>query len=298
MNKRIRFLMVGLMLLPLSAIAANAVMESATPVQSYQSANTANSSNQKWIDPTQSSTMSKPTQPTKQPTKKVAANSTQQKTPITTQKTATAVAFDRQGAQILQAELTQLNQSNLLFQQKIDEHLIKLDNRNQLLEQKIRRLTQALILLNQEMVQLKRTNASLNARLAQPVHQATFSTFIGWVQVLYKRLGPINFKVAVSAIVILIILLVWIIWPRNKGKKRAHMNRDPKIADVLDDTKTEYDYMGSTEGIPAKLDLARTYIAMEDYKMASKVLAEVTKHGDDEHKKQAQVMLDEIPAGL
>ncbi|GEM_PF-4939061 len=62
----------------------------------------------------------------------------------------------------------------------------------------------------------------------------------------------------------------------------------------LDDTRGEYDFMGSTEGIPAKLDLARAYIAMEDYNAARETLNEILEEGNEEHQQEARSLLNKI----
>ena len=54
----------------------------------------------------------------------------------------------------------------------------------------------------------------------------------------------------------------------------------------------EYDFMGSSEGIPAKLDLARAYIAMEDFTAARETLAEILGEGSEEHQSGSQVFIE------
>ena len=63
---------------------------------------------------------------------------------------------------------------------------------------------------------------------------------------------------------------------------------DPGIDDE------EYDYMGSSEGIPAKLNLARAYCDMGDHDKARIVLMEITSKGDSEQRKEAREMLINI----
>lgn len=64
----------------------------------------------------------------------------------------------------------------------------------------------------------------------------------------------------------------------------------------VDDTESEYDFMNSVEAIPAKLDLARAYIAMEDYKAAREALEQVISGGDKEQQQEARELLETIPA--
>ena len=52
--------------------------------------------------------------------------------------------------------------------------------------------------------------------------------------------------------------------------------------------------MGSSEGIPAKLDLARAYIAMEDFASARETLIEILNEGNEEHRLEAKSLLNKI----
>ncbi|MBA2654015.1 MAG: hypothetical protein H0U71_02980 [Gammaproteobacteria bacterium] len=58
--------------------------------------------------------------------------------------------------------------------------------------------------------------------------------------------------------------------------------------------KDEYDYMGSKESIPSKLDLASAYIDMGDYSAAEVALKEVLAKGNEEQKKGARDLLGKM----
>lgn len=74
----------------------------------------------------------------------------------------------------------------------------------------------------------------------------------------------------------------------QKAESVAVMSQKRVRADVLDDdTKTEYDFMSSDEAIPAKLDLARAYIAMNDEEQARMVLTAVIEKGNQEQRSEA-----------
>jgi len=279
-------------------MAANGITKETTPVQSYQTASGVNDNNNsapEWVKASKylkKSSAAKKSLGVKEPVTN-APNDTIAKSASK----ANSTPIDTRSVQMLEAELTQINQNNLLFQQKVDERLIQLSNRDRLLEQQYRQLAQAINLLNQELITLKKTAAPLKESAQAPSDQNTpSSTFAEWAQLLENRLGPVGFKIAVPGIIILLLLLFWVIWPRNKKKKQKQANNgDTQEKGTVDDTEAEYDYMGSEEGIPAKLDLARTYIAMEDYNTARQVLAEVSQYGDHSNKLEAQAMLDEIP---
>ncbi len=74
----------------------------------------------------------------------------------------------------------------------------------------------------------------------------------------------------------------------QKAEAVSALSQKRVRADVLDDdTKTEYDFMSSDEAIPAKLDLARAYIAMNDEEQARMVLTAVIEKGNQEQRTEA-----------
>lgn len=58
--------------------------------------------------------------------------------------------------------------------------------------------------------------------------------------------------------------------------------------------KTEYDYMGTNGAIPAMVDLARSYLAMDKMTEAKVVLEKVLLRGDKMQRQEAKTLLDEI----
>ncbi len=193
-------------------------------------------------------------------------------------------SVDHESAAMLQAELTQLNQNNLQFQQQVDERLIELANKDQQLQQQLHQLTQALVLINQELSELKQMgNTVQETQIAVPVTSPAVVPASGWVASLKQHLGPRGFEVASAVVVLLLLLLIWSVWPRRKKETTDN------------DTKDEYDYMGSAESIPAKLNLARTYVAMEDYSSARQVLGEVMKSGNVEQQQEADELIKTLP---
>ena len=87
---------------------------------------------------------------------------------------------------------------------------------------------------------------------------------------------------------ILVLALLFLFIHPSANKETAE-----KIAD--DGTEEEYDFMGSPEGVSAKLDLARAYLAMQDYQQMREVLQAVLQQGNSQQKQQAQDLLDKIP---
>jgi FimV-like protein len=90
----------------------------------------------------------------------------------------------------------------------------------------------------------------------------------------------------ITGIVVILLLLLLLVCACAKTKKSE--------VETNEDTESEYDFMGSSEGIPAKLDLARAYIDMDDKESARKILTEVSKKGDKKQQQEAQELLARI----
>ncbi|HJN38455.1 MAG TPA: FimV/HubP family polar landmark protein [Gammaproteobacteria bacterium] len=56
----------------------------------------------------------------------------------------------------------------------------------------------------------------------------------------------------------------------------------------------EYDFLGSEEGLPSKLDLARAYIEMNEYKEAEKTLNEIIATGNIKYANKARSLIKSI----
>lgn len=92
------------------------------------------------------------------------------------------------------------------------------------------------------------------------------------------------------AALLVILALLSMAWRR----KKPILIDAPAAAPVEDDTAAEYDFMGSREGMLAKLDLARAYIAMEDFAAARETLLEILNEGGAESRQEAKNLLDQI----
>ena len=83
----------------------------------------------------------------------------------------------------------------------------------------------------------------------------------------------------------------------NKKSKKSKNNIEKNDGDHLmneSDDKAEYDFMSTQEGINAKLDLARAYIAMEDKAAALQTLKEILSSGNQEQQNHAQQLMAEL----
>lgn len=106
-----------------------------------------------------------------------------------------------------------------------------------------------------------------------------------------QQLTEIEYAVyGLAGLVVLLILLSLI----RRSKKSHQAKRMELAAATPNDAQAEYDFMGSSEGIPAKLDLARAYIAMEDFTAARETLNEILQEGNEQNQREARELLNKI----
>lgn len=193
------------------------------------------------------------------------------------------------------SNLSQVSRSNTLFTNHTQQKINELMNRNAALESRIEKLKEAMILLNQEVNQMNQqlvtTVAKLNTLSQQAAASAKStqsSSPIAWLQRIKSDLGSwFNYLIygAGSLIILLILALLFL----KKGKKVTSQADSKPL-------EGDYDYMNSEQAIPAKLDLARSYLVMEDYASARKVLQEILLLGTEDQRQTAESMLEEIPS--
>lgn len=190
----------------------------------------------------------------------------------------------------LQAQLSKLKQSNLVFQQQAGQRIAGLVEKDVQLEAKLSQLGQVLSMLSQEVNQLggqiKKAQTALGsdapASKTAPIKMTGEAS--QWTQ--YTQYGIFG---------LLVLVVILLLFRRGGGSsKPSQAPSDQFDTKNSDDIKDEYDFMGSDEATPAKLDLARAYLAMEDYKAAKKVLDQVMKTGDDKQRTEARKMLSKI----
>lgn len=146
------------------------------------------------------------------------------------------------------------------------------------LTEKLEMFSQKIISLSDEIIQLKQQADQFRQQISQ---------------LQYTVYG-------LAALVVLLALLSMARRPKKTAKNKtaaASAKQTPdtgKTIKIEDDTAGEYDFMGSSEGIPAKLDLARAYIAMEDFTAARETLAEILGEGSEEHRQEARSLLKKI----
>ncbi len=192
--------------------------------------------------------------------------------------------------QSLESRLTQFTQSYLLAQQESKQELALLEQKSTALQAEVEQLLNVLKAMNQQLEQLKVQSSSHQQQLAQLVDSS------GW-QKLSAKLQPYlaNTNNSLIVLILIVLLLVWVMVGRIRKRRARYAENVVRHDHDEDDTKNEYDFMGSSEGVPAQLDLARAYIAMENYEAAETVLKQVIAKGDAEQQQQARDLLSRIP---
>ncbi|OGO91139.1 MAG: hypothetical protein A3F10_01550 [Coxiella sp. RIFCSPHIGHO2_12_FULL_42_15] len=175
----------------------------------------------------------------------------------------------------LQDQIDQLNQNSLIFQQNTNYKFDKLNQHVQALQQRIQKLDEALQLLNQTVSQLTQRSASTASALSDNnvSHHVTISDYVVWG----------------GAVVIILILMSLIGSRKSKNKPVTAENQ------AKEEQQGDYDYMGSAESIPAKLNLVRAYLAMENFAEAKKVLDTILTQGNSEQRYEAEALAQKIP---
>ena len=90
------------------------------------------------------------------------------------------------------------------------------------------------------------------------------------------------------AIFMTILVLGLIVENRPKYRQRSS---EYLSEEIIENPNDEYDFMGSEEGIPAKMNLARAYFDMGLPEKARKVLTDIAAKGDSSQKEEARSML-------
>lgn len=204
------------------------------------------------------------------------------------------------GGQSLSQQVAELSKANKLMQQQVQDRVQMLTMKNNQLQDSLQRMDKALLLLNQEVNQLNGKLTAVHAQMAlikqQPQPHSQSSTMKSlWVKV-QQNLGPVLMVVSLAVIVVLLLIVVLLFARRKKTSSKASKSKQTAQGEQDSDTKAEYDFMATKEAIPAKLDLARAYITMEDFKAAKEVLQEIVKHGDEQQQQEAHTLLKDLPA--
>lgn len=211
-------------------------------------------------------------------------------------------------------QIAQLNQANLMFQEEVDSRVEKLSFTDKRLESKLNKLNEEMALLNQRLSQvalvvnqskIEAGNTTGLIQMSSLDSNVTPSAMNGWLNYVINDFKS-DFKYLII-IFLLLVILVLLLFPRGSKKPTKETTTvrpqtptpaqpQPIVSEseTVSDTEDEYDFMGSKEAIPAQLDLARAYLAMEDFLAAKRVLRCVMQKGTDEQQQEAGALLAQI----
>ena len=183
--------------------------------------------------------------------------------------------------QALQQQLTTTQDDLNAYKEQVNQHFSQLEQQNLTTQSQLSQINQNLSSLSARMI----TAASKINKVTTQDINATAVVLPSQVSSFLPK-SKLGWWVGVFAI--LLIILLWMPWPQRKTTKKQEPTLGKDIAAVEDD---EYDFMNSAEAIPAKFDLARAYMDMDDFISAKQVLKEVVSKGNPSQRKQAKQLL-------
>ncbi|QLH44096.1 MAG: hypothetical protein HWD59_11875 [Coxiellaceae bacterium] len=212
--------------------------------------------------------------------------------PIPAATPAVVKVVDNNGLLPLQTEVKHIQQTVSTYQQETEARLVQLSQQNTTTQNRISHIETTLNHINQQLNKI--TDPAVAVTASKPEAIPTKVNFIS-APLSHHQKSVLQHLVAkwwIIALAILVLLLVWIPWPDKKTVKKRPQSQPNKV--IEEDEESEYDYLSSHEAIPAKLDLARAYIDMDDIESATRVLQEVILQGNDSQRHQAKQLLGTI----
>jgi FimV-like protein len=167
--------------------------------------------------------------------------------------------------QALQTEMSQLGQINAAAVTKLSIRIDGLSQQNQLLEQQVEQLQGELQSVSDGVSNANTTPVSTD----------------------FVSLGQLSiWDIVLSALIIILFSMLF---------RVSRLIAASASKGASDEMEEEYNFMATEEAIPAKLDLARAYIQMEDTAQAAEVLNDILKCGDEEYTSIARELLASLP---
>src|SRR5262249_44494993 len=153
------------------------------------------------------------------------------------------------------------------YEQVTNNKIVALKQENSKAESRLSGVNRTMRLLEKDIgILSQKTNARLqgvtpteNKPINEPVRYATLlpNSKVGWWIIWGATF---------------LIVLLWMPQKPKKVKKETPRQEPVVNLSADNDLKNEYDFLNSQEGMPAKLNLARAYIDMQDYPSAEQVL--------------------------
>jgi len=174
-----------------------------------------------------------------------------------------------------------------------DAKIADLTARNAELEKKISSVDSSVKALQQQFSDLSQKVQKIEKQLV-----GTFANLAIVIQNLLAGLSGLGIALLILLLVTLFVLVHIIAKICSKWGKRHNSFSKSPAAEIdahsgLSD-ESDYDLMGSKEGIASKLDLARVYMDMDESNKARELLQEVMTNGNTKEKTAAEEMLHKI----
>jgi FimV-like protein len=194
----------------------------------------------------------------------------------------------------VQADLvTNLTKDLQNLKETTDAKIADLTARNAELEKKISGVDSSVKTLQQQLSDLSQKVQKIEKQMV-----GTFANLAIVTQNLLASLGGLGVVLFVLLLIILFVLVRLIAKICSKWGKRHNLFHESPTSEIdthagLSD-ESDYDLMGSKEGVAAKLDLARVYMDMNEGNKARELLQEVIANGNTKEKAAAEEMLKKI----
>ncbi len=186
----------------------------------------------------------------------------------------------------LEAQLTTLNNQSAADKKMVTQRLAAMQGQILVLQAQQTALTKAVTILNQGLANIEQKLSLSHAGTTQLSGAGAGNTFS--IHTLWLHIQQHLMLYLIVLLIILLGVLFLLILLRK---------RDPLVSKKEDRlVNQEYDFLGSPEGVAAKLDLARAYFAMQDYSQMRAILDEVRHKGDAEQKEAAEDLIKQIPS--
>jgi FimV-like protein len=187
----------------------------------------------------------------------------------------------------LMAKMMQLSQQVMNYQQGMSQRVDRVRDHNAEISRHLEQLEQVMQMFAQQLkaVEAGKTPPKM-PEVAAISQKEQVKPWQDWPVWAWAGLGAL-------AATLLLSLGVWLGSRRRVATvSEAVAVRSEPLA--KQSTKNEFDFMASSEAVPAKLDLARAYLAMDDTPSAVRVLQEVLTCGDEKYVSLAKELLDDL----
>ena len=178
--------------------------------------------------------------------------------------------------QILQQEISALTEKINTIKEDTEHRLSELEADSLSLEQRIVAMADRVNVLIEDVA----------------LHNTSINKLLGIINDELKEIdSSLSETIIASIVVMLFVLITYLTFSLFRKPK---VKATPITEESDEDLEDEYDFINSTEGIPAKIDLARAYIDMDNSESALNILEEVISKGNEQQQKIAQALINKI----